>query len=61
MQFQTQVRRTQIFIHQKGVENLAKDEFMYVANTAILELRIFSGRCHFRLWDFSSTGDKFYF
>ena len=33
---------------------------MYVANTAILELPIFSTRYHFRLWIFASTGENFY-
>ena len=32
---------------------------MYVANTAILNLRIFSGKYHFRLWVFASTGEYF--
>ena len=35
---------------------------MFVANTAaILKLRIFSGRYHFRLWVFTSTGEYFYY
>ena len=43
-----------LFIHQKGAEKLVKDEYMYVAsyllaNTAILNIRIFSRRYHFRL------------
>ena len=41
----------------------SKDEFMYryisVANTAILNIRIFSRRYHFRLWGFASTGEYF--
>ena len=45
------------FIHQKGIVNLW---IMYVANSAILELWIFSGRYHFRLWVFASTGENFY-
>ena len=31
------------------------------ANTAIVNLRIFSGRYHFRLWVFASTGVYFYY
>ena len=34
---------------------------MYVANTAILKLQIFSGRSHFRLWVFASTSEYFYY
>ena len=34
---------------------------MYAANTAILQLRIFSGRYHFRLWVFALTGEYFYY
>ena len=33
---------------------------MYVANTAILELRFFSERYHFRLWVFGSSSEYFY-
>ena len=33
----------------------------YAANTAILKLRIFSGRYHFRLWVFVSTGEYFHY
>ena len=33
---------------------------MYVAKTSILELRIFSGIYHFRLWVFDLTGEYFY-
>ena len=61
MQFQTQVYISR-FIHQKGAEKLIKDElYVPVANTAILNTRIFSRRCHFRLWDFASTGEHFYY
>ena len=35
--------------------------YMYVVNTAILKLRIFSGRYYFRLWVFASTGEYFYY
>ena len=34
---------------------------MYVANTAVLYNRIFSGRFHFRSWVFASTGETFTF
>ena len=37
---------------------------MYVAtqaNTAVLDIRIFSGRYHFRLKLFASTGEYFYY
>ena len=38
----------------------SKSNYMYdVANTAILKLRIFSGRYHFRLWILASTGEYF--
>ena len=33
---------------------------MYLANTAILKLRIFSGGYHLRLRVFTSTGDEYY-
>ena len=36
----------------------SKDEFI-PANTAILNIRIFSRRYHFRLWVFASTGEYF--
>ena len=36
-------------------------DFMYVANTAILQLRIFSRRYHFKLCVFASTGEYFYY
>ena len=55
----------QRFIHQKGAEKLVKDElyvFTYcLANTAILDIRIFNRRYHFRLWVFASTGEYFYY
>ena len=34
---------------------------MFLANTAILNTRIFSRRYHFRLWVFASTGEYFYY
>ena len=34
---------------------------MYVAETAILKLRILSGRYHFRLFFFASTDEYFYY
>ena len=34
---------------------------MYVANTAILDVRIFIRRYHFRLWVFASTSENFYY
>ena len=34
--------------------------WIYLANTAILNIRIFSWRFHFRLWVFTSTGEYFY-
>ena len=53
MQLQTHVYITQRFILQKGTEKLVKDEYMllatYLANTAVLNIRIFSRRYHFRL------------
>ena len=50
-QFQTQVYITLRLIHQKGAEKLVKDvdELSYLANTAIINIRIFSRRYHFRL------------
>ena len=33
---------------------------MYLANTAVLNIRIFCRRYHFRLWVFASTGEYFY-
>ena len=39
----------------------SKMNYMYVVNTAILKLRIFSGRYYFRLWVFASTGEYFYY
>ena len=38
-------------------ERLSKMDYMYVVNIAILKLRIFSGRCHFRSSVFASTGE----
>ena len=32
---------------------------MYVANTAILNIRIFSRRYHFGIWAFAPTGEHF--
>ena len=34
---------------------------MYVANTAILKIQIFSGRSYFRLWFFATTSEYFYY
>ena len=34
---------------------------MHVANRVILQLRIFNGRCHFRLCVLASTGEYFYY
>ena len=34
---------------------------MYVANTAIVKLQIFSGRYHFRLWFLVSSVECFYY
>ena len=34
--------------------------WIYLANTAILNIRIFRRRYHFRLWVFTSTGEYFY-
>ena len=34
-------------------------DYMFVANTAILNIRIFSRRYHFRIWAFASTGEYF--
>ena len=34
--------------------------WIYLANKAILNIRIFSRRYHFRLWVFASTGEYFY-
>ena len=46
-------------------KKLVKDElyvFTYsLANTAILDIRIFNRRYHFRLWVFASTGEYFYY
>ena len=48
-------------IHHKDADKLAKDELCsYLANAAILELRIFSRRYHFRLWVFAATGKNVY-
>ena len=44
----------------KGCRKSTQRWILYVANTAILELRIFSGKYHFRLWVFTSTDEKFY-
>ena len=55
--------RLKSFIHRKGAENL-KDAWTictYVANIAILNLRIFGGRYSFRLWIFASTSEYFYY
>ena len=41
----------------KRVQKISQRWIMCIANIAILELRIFSGRYHFR---FTSTGEKFY-
>ena len=43
----------------KGYRKTSQKWIMYVANTAILELRFFSERYHFRLWVFASTGEYF--
>ena len=47
----------------KGCRKASQGWIMYVciANTAILKLRIFSGRYHFRLWVFAATGEYFYY
>ena len=34
--------------------------WIYLANKAILNIRIFSRKYHFRLWVFASTGEYFY-
>ena len=39
----------------------SKMNYKYVAETAILKLRIFSERYHFRLWVFASTGEYIYY
>ena len=44
----------------KGCRKYSQRWIMYVANTAILELRIFSRRYRFRSWVFASTGENFY-
>ena len=41
----------------KGCRKTSQRRILYVANTAILERRIFSERYHFRLWVFASTGE----
>ena len=46
----------------KGYSRKTKDRWtMYVAETAILKLRILSGRYHFRLFFFASTDEYFYY
>ena len=45
----------------KGRRKTGQKCIMYVANTAILKLRIFSGRNHCRLWVFASAGEYFYY
>ena len=43
----------------KGYWKTSQKWIMYAASTAILELRFFSERYHFRLWVFPSTGEYF--
>ena len=43
----------------KGCRKTSQRWIMYAAKTAILRLRIFSRRYHFRLWAFASTGKYF--
>ena len=43
------------FVHEKGAEKLVKYELW-----AIIKTQIFSGRYHFRLWVFASSGEYFY-
>ena len=43
------------FIHQKGAEKLVRDEL-----AAITKFQFFSGRYHFRLLVFASSGEYFY-
>ena len=44
----------------KECRKISQRWITYVANTAILELRIFSGRYHFRLRVFALTSEYFY-
>ena len=56
------IHRTWRFIPQKGAEKLIKDDgwIMQIVKIAILKLRIFSVRYHFRLLAFASTSEYFY-
>ena len=65
MQFQTQASLQRLKIYSTKGCSQSKMYILYVciyiANTAILKLRIFSGRYHFRLWIFASTSEYFYY
>ena len=48
----------------KGCRILVKDELyktMYLANTVVLDIRVFSRRYYFRLWVFASAREYFYY
>ena len=45
----------------RGCRKASQRWSMYVANKAILKLRVFRGRYHFRLWVLASTGEYFYY
>ena len=45
----------------KGSKKSSQKRVMYVANTAILKLRDFSGRYYFWLWDVAWASEYFYY